>query len=279
MPELAEVEHARGMLERILVGRTLIGVECSRDEIVFDGADGPARVREALLRRRVLAAKRHGKYAWLVLDRGPHPIFHLGMTGQLRTVGDEPLRLASSPQEIDRAWPPRFWKIRLRTEQDEVVMTNARRLGRVLLRDDPRGEAPIARLGFDPWTELPCPEDFEARLARRKRSVIKGLLLNQAFAAGVGNWVADEVLYQAEIDPRRRVESLSRSEVARLREKLRYVVQVAVEADARKDRFPRGWLFHHRWGKQAAARTAAGEAIEHLTISGRTTAWVPSRQR
>ena len=45
------------------------------------------------------------------------------------------------------------------------------------------------------------------------------------------------------------------------------------------DRYPRGWLFHHRWGKNADARTARGERIRHITVGGRTTAWVPGVQR
>ena len=50
------------------------------------------------------------------------------------------------------------------------------------------------------------------------------------------------------------------------------------EVDAEKDRFPRSWLFHHRWGRDQEARTAAGHRVEFLTVAGRTTAWVPERQ-
>ncbi|MCA9609923.1 MAG: hypothetical protein KC619_30210, partial [Myxococcales bacterium] len=161
----------------------------------------------------------------------------------------------------------------------ELAFTNARRLGRVLFREAPREEAPIGKLGFDPLTDLPSPAAFAQLLARRKRAVLKALLLDQGFSAGVGNWIADEVLYQAGLDPRRRVESLSAAETKRLRAKLKHVIDTAVRVDARKDAFPKRWLFHHRWGKDAEARTAEGERIEHLEIGGRTTAWVPSRQK
>jgi formamidopyrimidine-DNA glycosylase len=57
------------------------------------------------------------------------------------------------------------------------------------------------------------------------------------------------------------------------------VVRRAVQVDADSDRFPRGWLFHYRWGRDREARTSAGDRIVHHTIGGRTTAWVPSRQR
>lgn len=49
------------------------------------------------------------------------------------------------------------------------------------------------------------------------------------------------------------------------------MVEVACAVDADK--------FHHRWGKNAEARTARGEAIVHIELGGRTTAWVPAVQR
>ena len=107
---------------------------------------------------------------------------------------------------------------------------------------------------------------------------MKSLLLDQSFAAGVGNWIADEVLYQAGIDPRRRAPSLTDAEARRLRTRLAAIVTRAVDANADDARYPRSWLFHRRWGKHADARTTRGDRIEHLTIGGRTTAWVPAAQ-
>src|SRR5262249_3108444 len=97
--------------------------------------------------------------------------------------------------------------------------------------------------------------------------------------AGVGNWIADEVLYQARIAPRRAARSLSRDEIRRLRAALRSVVETAVAARADSDRYPKSWLFHHRWGRNAAAVTRRGEQSRHHTVGGRTSAWVPAIQR
>ena len=63
-----------------------------------------------------------------------------------------------------------------------------------------------------------------------------------------------------------------------MRDRLKHVIERAVEVDADKKRFPREWLFHHRWGKKHEAKTARGEAIQFVDVAGRTTAWVPSRQ-
>ncbi|MGF1468840.1 MAG: DNA-formamidopyrimidine glycosylase family protein [Sandaracinaceae bacterium] len=278
MPELPEVEHGRRVAERAAAGRVIVAAEGLEDSLVFPERDGPA-VAAALVGRRVEGVHRHGKYLFFTLERGPHPLWHFGMSGAFRTPGDRPLALENGPAREDRAWPPRFWKLRLELEGDRALaFTNARRLGRVLLRDDPRGTSPIRDLGFDPLLSPPRLPAFRALLARRRVNV-KALLLDQSFAAGVGNWIADEVLYQAGLDPRRDVPSLSDDEVARLHGKLKHVVRTAVKADARSDAFPRTWLFHRRWGRRPGATTARGEPIEHLTVAGRTTAWVPSRQR
>jgi formamidopyrimidine-DNA glycosylase len=95
----------------------------------------------------------------------------------------------------------------------------------------------------------------------------------------VGNWIADEVLYQARLDPRRGANSLNPAEAARLRARLRSVVALSVRVQSDSDRYPRTWLFHDRWGKRADGMTARRERIHYLTLGGRTTAWVPVVQK
>ena len=151
-------------------------------------------------------------------------------------------------------------------------------MGRLRLRDDPANELPISRLGYDPYKTLPTADEFEALLARRSRARLKSLLLDQRFAAGMGNWLADEVLCQARLDPRRTIGSLSGDERERVRLTIRDIVVSAVDVEARKESFPRSWLFHYRWGKKEGAEVE-GRAISFIEISGRTTAWVPEVQR
>jgi formamidopyrimidine-DNA glycosylase len=205
-------------------------------------------------------------------------LFHFGMTGAFHTPAALPLQLKSGPKTANLTWPPRFTKIHLVFDDGgELVMTNARRLGRILLRKDPLNESPLNKLGFDPLLNPPTTRSFEKMLQRRS-AIIKSLLLDQSFSAGVGNWIADEVLYQAGIDPRRRAHSLSHEEVRRLHRALKSVIRIAVRANADSTCYPRHWLFHERWGKREDAATARGERIAHTIISGRTTAWVPTVQ-
>jgi formamidopyrimidine-DNA glycosylase len=278
MPELPEVERGRRLAATIAEGRRIQRVRCVDDRIVFDD-QSPRQVQRSLVGRHVRAVCRRGKQIWFELDGARHPLFHFGMAGAFHVPGVQPLKLASSGRrDTGNPWPPRHLKIHLWMDDGgELVMTDKRRFGRIRLRRDPPNEPPISKLGFDPLLDMPSPRAFASRVGGR-RVAIKSLLLDQSFAAGVGNWIADEVLYQAGIDPRRRSDTLSERELRRLRARLRAVVGKAVAVDAQKHRFPRTWLFHHRWGKSAEARTARGEKIEFLEIGGRTTAWVPRAQ-
>ncbi len=267
MPELPEVEcWGRRVAERAVLGRTVVSAWAKHDErIVIDGVS-PRKLVAALTGRRVEGCHRVGKQMWWAMDRGPHPLWHFGMTGSFEHYH------AADPR-------PRFAKVELTLDDGwRFAFADPRRFGRVRLRADPLGEAPLSGLGPDALHQLPPRRWFEEQLARR-RTPIKALLLNQAFLAGVGNWIADEVCYHAKIAPQRPAPSLSPDQVGALRQALKHVLDKACGCEADSARFPRTWLFHDRWGKHADARTGRGEAIDFDVVAGRTTAWVPQVQR
>ena len=264
MPELPEVETVRRRLQRALGGRRIRRVEVVDDPIVYDAVAPRAFVR-ALEGRRVAAARRKGKHLWLELDKRPWPLFHFGMTGWIH---------------LDRGSQERRFTRLVMTMDDgtRAIYTDPRRFGRIRLQDDPVSERPVAELGFDPLEGVPPVAELQRLLARRG-APIKAVLLDQGVFAGVGNWVADEVLFQAAIRPQRPASSLTATQVRALRQALTRVIEKAVAVGADDSRFPKSWLFHDRWGKRADAYTGRGERILYETIGGRTTAWVPSRQR
>ncbi|RUO97051.1 LOW QUALITY PROTEIN: hypothetical protein BC936DRAFT_141066 [Jimgerdemannia flammicorona] len=194
----------------------------------------------------------------------------------------------------DLAFPPRYWKFILTltppisassssTISTRLCFLDPRRLARVRLvpGPDPLACPPISQLGFDPLHNLPPPAAF-ATMVRRRRVPVKALLLDQTFSAGVGNWVADEVLYHARIHPRQYAHTLTEEECATLREKVEYVCRTAVECEADSERFPGNWLFSFRWGKgkgKGSGKLADGMRIEFDTVGGRTSAYVPELQK
>jgi formamidopyrimidine-DNA glycosylase len=104
---------------------------------------------------------------------------------------------------------------------------------------------------------------------------------------GIGNWMADEVLWRAAIHPRRLAGSLKSAEVKALWRECGRVCRMALDTIAGRGSYlppdlnahiPRTWLFWHRWedgGRDPRTRTPLARA----EIGGRTTCWSPARQK
>ena len=102
--------------------------------------------------------------------------------------------------------------------------------------------------------------------------------------SGVGNWVADEVCYQARVHPASPCYSLSDLQITDVHTALGTVLRVAVDVNAESEAFPSDWLFHFRWSKGKGgggetAKDAGGRRIEFLDVGGRTSAVVSSIQK
>jgi formamidopyrimidine-DNA glycosylase len=201
MPELPEVEHARGLLQTWLRGATITGVTVPDPRILDPGAK-PGAIVAALTDRRVAGVDRRGKWLRIRLERGL--LFsHLGMTGRwVRPLGADEVRFAKVELAVARRGATR-----------RVVYADPRLFGRFV----------VAERDIEAWSELgpdPLHDGIEAaalaeRFARR-RTPVKVALLDQTVLAGVGNIQATEALFFARIDPRRPASSLSRREVGAL---------------------------------------------------------------
>lgn len=262
MPELPEVETFMRTATAILVNQVITKAWAMDDAIVFSEQAGPD-VARSLKGRKVLGYGRKGKFGWLELDRPPFPVFHFGMTGSFQSLED--------------FHTPPFARLVLSTYEGNVAFINKRRLGRVFISDDPANHPRLAKLGPDAFTSLPGPEQMVESIQARK-TPIKALLLNQDFISGIGNWIADEVLFQAGIAPGRACSSLTPAEIIHLRKCLQRILRHAVNVGADDQKFPRTWLFHRRWGKVDNATSHTGHRLRFDTVGGRTTAWVPEVQ-
>jgi len=294
MPELPEVQRATNALKERSFNKTIINVETSEDKIVFaDGITHEDFAKE-LLGRKVLDVLRYGKVFYFNLDgEGRLPVLHFGMTGNIHIKGSSPLQYKEGPKKPDVEWPPRFMKFIMHLSSDgetadtEIAFIDPRRLARIRLCNKPMDEPPISSLGFDPILSMPPLHEFSNQVLKRG-CPIKALLLNQtSFCAGVGNWVSDEILYHARVHPEQKCNTLSEGQVKQVYEKMKYVCETAVSLNAESTKFPKHWLFNHRWGKGKRKDQAAklllesGEAatIKWITVGGRTSAYVVELQK
>jgi formamidopyrimidine-DNA glycosylase len=116
-------------------------------------------------------------------------------------------------------------------------------------------------------------------LDRHGRLPIKASLLLQKGFPGIGNWMADEILWRAGIAPRKPTARLKPAELQSLWKEVRYVARVALEKIGKDfGDPPKGWLFHERWngkGRCPIHKTP----LKRETIGGRTTAWCSKCQK
>ncbi|KAJ3575910.1 hypothetical protein NP233_g776 [Leucocoprinus birnbaumii] len=293
MPELPEVERATRLLNETGAGKMIVKVETAEDALVYSGATH-TEFAETLTGRKLIQAHRYGKVFYMVLDGdGKHPVMHFGMTGMLHVRGQLPVHYKEAPSDAtDPAWPPRWMKFILHFldsesgQTAEIAFRDARRLGRIRLCLSPLSEPPISELGFDPIHSMPSVTEFSDLVGQRKGAAIKALLLDQTFSAGIGNWVADEVLYHARIHPEQRCNALAKEQILTLHEKILYVCQTAISVNADDRKFPDHWLFKHRWGKGKKSQAGvlalpSGEpaTIQFTTVGGRTSAYVTELQK
>ena len=247
MPELPEAERARRQLERV-VGRRIVAVD-DRDTYVCR-PHAPGEMAAALTGHRLTDTHRRGKFLWAGTDGGPSLGLHLGMAGSL-TV-DEP------PAPGHESHPPRFT-----LEFDDggrLALRDKRRLGRAVLEPDFSHVGPdAAEVGR---------EAFRARVGRGT-APLKARLLDQKVISGVGNLLADEVLWRARLGPRRVPNELTADELDRLRRSTRAAMRDAIRLGGAHT----GHLIPHRTRGGHCPR--CGAELERATIGGRTTFWCP----
>ncbi|MEJ7832298.1 MAG: bifunctional DNA-formamidopyrimidine glycosylase/DNA-(apurinic or apyrimidinic site) lyase, partial [Nocardioides sp.] len=239
MPELPEVEVVRAGLARHVLGSTITGVEVLHPRPVRRDPGGPEGFVAALTGRRILDARRRGKYLWLPLDSGDALLGHLGMSGQLlvQPPGAPPERHLRVRIVLDGA----DVGSRLVADAPHTSTTDSKPLATKELRfvdqrmfgglsvslggaDLPPEIAHIARDPLDPAFD---DEEF-VRRTRRRSAGVKRLLLDQSLISGVGNIYADEALWRARIHGDRPGERLTARQVRDLLDHARVVMTEAL---------------------------------------------------
>lgn len=191
---------------------------------------------------------------------------HLGMTGKTHV-------------EARDFMPGKYDHLVLYQRSRALVLSDPRQLGHVRFHHGPAKPA---------WWKCDAPEIhtrefdqklFDEFLDRHARAPIKAVLLMQNGFPGIGNWMADEILWQAHVLPSKRVGKLKKSERASILRESKFVVRHALATTG--ENFsdpPKNWLIHQKW-KRKGVCPIHRIALRHATIGGRTTAWCSRCQK
>lgn len=265
MPELAEVEVSRRRWD-VALRVPVRDVRWARATAGVLRAVDPEALREALRGEGLTRSEASGKQlAFRFGDAGDRWLgLHLGMTGELLVAPSDHV-------------PARHDHLVIETAVGALVFRDPRGFGRV--RFDRGVAAPawwssLAPSVLDRAFSLRAVQDF---LTRHGRAPIKAVLLRQERFPGVGNWMADEILWRAGVYPARAAGALDADAVACLRRTVRRIARDAVKTIAEDWSYPPTWLFAHRWADGHDC-PRCGSRLRREPIGGRTTCWCPGCQ-
>ncbi|MBN2470448.1 MAG: DNA-formamidopyrimidine glycosylase [Anaerolineae bacterium] len=271
MPELPEVETVVRGLRGPLLGRTIRSAWLDWPNSLAHPT--PDEFTARIAGQRVQRIDRRGKYILITLDDAAL-IIHLKMTGRLYVTPDD------AAHDADR------W-VHFRFQLDnahQLRFSDARKFGRVILTPDPAWV--IGRLGPEPLEEDFTLDVFRARLAPRS-GVLKPLLLNQSFIAGIGNIYADEALFRAGLHPLRSADSLTTAEQEALYTSIRAALAAGIDHEGasinwyRKPDGTAGDSQNHlfAYGRTGQPCQRCGTPIERIVVGQRATHYCPTCQQ
>jgi formamidopyrimidine-DNA glycosylase len=212
MPELPEVETVVRQLRPLFVGATISGVAVHWRRTI--ACPSFQAFRRGLIGRTCVGIWRRAKYLVFELDDGRKLVGHLRMTGRFH-VGDEP-----EPDHVRVSCAL--------SDGRHFVFSDVRKFGRLgLVRSL---DEILPALGPEPLSDAFNADWLTAALRQRKR-LLKPLLLDQSFLAGLGNIYVDEALYRSRLHPLRMSHTLRRTQATTLAAEIKAVLGEAIDAD------------------------------------------------
>ena len=203
MPELPEVDSYRTGLDKMIKGWKLKGGKSIWPKACTDNFN---KVKN----QRITGFNRRGKYLIINLTSN-YIIVHLRMTGRI-DIGIE---------------TPKYTTVEFNFENGEkMCLVDYRKFGRIWITSDVKSV--IKNLGIEPLSQEFTLKKFKIML-KKKSGTIKPLLLNQTFIAGIGNYLADEILFKSCIHPLRKANTLSKDEIKKLHYSIKYIIRKSID--------------------------------------------------
>lgn len=298
MPELPEVETIRTGLEQGCGQARIIRCHLNRPDLRFRFPENLAKRIENTL---ITAFDRRAKYLLIHLDHGYTLVSHLGMSGSWRIeAGAESALCRRNPPEMAA-------RVHTHTRQhthDHFVLevNSCQHAALRLIYNDPRRfgfidyhpsdtldqNKHLKTLGFEPLNLKPVHGELMEKLARKHKSPLKSVLLDQRVVAGIGNIYACEILWLARLSPFQPAAAILNAPPERFKALVNAVQSVLKQAikaggstlrDHTNVEGEMGY-FQHRFKVyakegEACQRRFCKSVIHKRTLSGRSTFFCP----
>jgi len=304
MPELPEIETIKRGLQKSIIGKKIVDVQVLREKN-FKGD------KKKVIGKYVVGIKRRAKYLIIGLNKRRLKsantnslaaakfisrcdlflIAHMKMTGQLIVNGQWSMvnsqKDKKSPYDIDKL-PNKYTRVIIEFKDGtRLFFNNLRAFGWIKIALRSRLEALCSRLGPEPLSEDFTTGYLKKQFSKTRRAV-KKVLMDQKVIAGIGNIYANEVLFCAGIDPRRRGKDVEKSDIKKLKKCIIDILKKAIDekgSTASDDAFrgpggERGKMQDYLkvYASEGEKCPKCGGEIKKIKIGGRGTFFCPKCQ-
>jgi formamidopyrimidine-DNA glycosylase len=230
MPELPEVETVVRDLRRKIVGRRIVAVWTDWPKIIKDPAaqsrlhvsePAVAHFKKETVGRTVERVERRAKNILIYLSGNHLILVHQKMTGHFlvgkwRIQGGEAVGV--SPRAIiEDSFNHHVHLILTLDNGEQVGLSDVRKFAKVLFGTRAQIEAlrELVKLGPDALDHQLSVEQF-SRIVQCQKRPIKQVLMDPFVIAGIGNIYANDSLFIAKINPLRKSNTLTPTEISAL---------------------------------------------------------------
>lgn len=281
MPELPEVETIRQGLAKSLVGHKILAVKVLAPKLFIGDP-------QIIVGQEVLETSRRAKILIIKLSEN-FLLTHLKMTGQLIFQPNKgELVIGGHPDKVyGLQLPHKHSHVIIEFDNGTLFFNDLRKFGWMkILASLDELQSEVAHLGPEyTWPEFTI-DYFQAELAKR-RITIKQTLLDQTFIAGIGNIYADESLFSAKVNPRRKANDLTKAEIKKLFACIPKVFNLALQhggTSSRDYRQADGSMGTYLdvakvYKREGQLCLVCGQPIERIKISGRSSHFCPNCQK
>ncbi len=261
MPELPDVEIYRKYLQSTALHQKIAKADTYCPRVLSNVTE--RQLKSALKGHSFTATRRHGKHLFAALDAGKWLVLHFGMTGFLVYFKD------------DEKQPAHVCLLLFFHNGYHLAYDCQRKLGQLSIAGDVESYIKKEGMGPDAMDPELSFATFEDRIGKG-RAMIKSALMDQERIAGIGNIYADEILFQAGINPKAKAGQLDEKALRALFKKRKDVLTTAIDRQAHPEDFPRTYIIPRRQNGAACPKCKA--PIETVKVSGRTTYYCPKCQ-
>ena len=281
MPELPEVETIRLGLQKYLVGHTIEKVEVRLSKIIQGDV-------KDIIGAKVTGVRRFGKGLVIDLDNNYSIAIHIKLTGQIIYKDEKVSNVSEVSKEKVGSVPNKWTHVIFHLDRGGFLYYNdLRQFGwiRIVQSSKLKDESFFSDLGPEPLNNLTI-QQFNNIISSSKTS-IKPLLMDQKKISGIGNIYANDALFGAKIDPRRKAKSLTQEEVNRLYNSILTVLKRGlqyggaselsyVNALGQEGEYQKHFLVYAQQGKPCKN---CGTKIQKIKLLGRGTYFCPRCQQ